>query len=89
MSERNVVVRTGGHPGTTFAIVAVIAIALLTALFMWQPWNITQSSTSHTTVSGPNAGAGSSDTSAGSGTTSNDSTTTTNSTTTGGTAAGH
>jgi hypothetical protein len=41
MEERNVIVRESGRAVATGSLVAVIAIAVLIALFVWQPWNTT------------------------------------------------
>jgi len=49
MNDRDVVVRDSGSGSVaTFAIVAVIVVAALIGLFVWQPWNTT--TTSKTTI---------------------------------------
>lgn len=39
MERRTVIVREGGDPVGTVSLLALIVIAGLIALFIWQPWN--------------------------------------------------
>ena len=42
MEERNISVdRENGGSLATFSLIAVVVVALLIALFVWQPWNAT------------------------------------------------
>ena len=54
MEERNVVMRTGGGSAGAVAVIALIVIAGLIAIFVWQPWNgsTTQRETSTTVQNG-------------------------------------
>lgn len=52
MNDRDVVVRDSGSGSVaTFAIVAVIVVAALIGLFVWQPWNTTTTSKTTTAPS--------------------------------------
>lgn len=50
MQERNVVVRDGSGSVATMSLVAVIIIAALVALFVWQPWNSTSTQRTDSTT---------------------------------------
>ena len=50
MQERNVVVRDNGGSVATFSIIAVIIVAAVVALFVWQPWNTTSTQRSNSTT---------------------------------------
>lgn len=39
MGDRNVVVRDSGSSVVALSLLAVVVIAVLVALFIWQPWN--------------------------------------------------
>ena len=83
MDDRNVVVRDSDSSVATFGIIAVIIVAALVALFVWQPWNTTSQTTNHTTINqtvpAPAGGDNTSGTTSGTsgGTTSGSSSTTT------------
>jgi hypothetical protein len=51
MEERNVIVRGGGSSVGTASLIALLAIAALIAVFIWQPWTgqVTLRSTTTTT----------------------------------------
>jgi hypothetical protein len=62
MNERNVTVeQDSGGAVATFSLVAVVVVVALIALFVWQPWNASvTTSTGETTVSQPAGATGTS-----------------------------
>jgi hypothetical protein len=55
IERRTVIVREGGDPIGTASLIALIVIAALIALFIWQPWNgtmLVRSTTVTTSIDG-------------------------------------
>jgi hypothetical protein len=65
MQERNVVVRDNGGSVAAFSIVAVIVVAAVVALFVWQPWNATSTQRTNSTTIQQGSSTGTTGTSTG------------------------